>query len=346
LKQWLQRQRWWIQRVATLPVHVFVFSLLVFVVIRLIPGNPAISTTGGFATSAQIVEIDNELGVTGSLFHQLTTYLHNVVTLHLGVALSSGVPVANSVGDLLPQTAELALMALTGALVFAAFGSFMIVTRPNNWISRAFRVYGDNAGAIPEFCIGIVGIFFFYAKFHWTPPPDGRISIGLTEPAPITHFPFLDSILRGDFTVTANMAEHLILPLAVMTLGHSPILVKVLTTSLGQALDAPATKFRTSIGCSRPMVVLSMFRRAAPPVVTLIGTLFGGLLGGAIIIEQLFSFGGIGQFIVSSAQNDDIVAIQGFLLIMAAVALVIFLLVDLINMYVDPRRRPGVAVAP
>jgi peptide/nickel transport system permease protein len=334
------------QRVATLPVHVLVFSLVVFAVIRAIPGNPAISATGGFATKAQIHEIDAELGLTGSILHQLSTFLHNVVTLHLGNSLSSGVPVVDSVGDLLPQTAELALMALAGALLFACFGAFMIVTRPNNAISRFMRVYGDNAGAIPEFCIGVVAIFVFYAKLHWTPPPFGRISANLVEPKPLTHLPFLDSILRGDFTVTLSMAEHLALPIAVMILGHSPILLKVLTTSLGQALDAPVTKFRTSVGCSRRIVVLSMFRRAAPPVVTLLGTLFGALLGGAIIIEQLFGFGGIGQFIVSSAQNDDVVAIQGFLLIMAAVALVVFLVVDIVNMLIDPRRRPGAAVAP
>ena len=141
------------------------------------------------------------------------------------------------------------------------------------------------------------------------------------------------------------MAEHLALPIVVMILGHSPILLKVLTTSLGQALDSPATKFRTSVGCSRAVVVLSMFRRAAPPVITLVATLFGALLGGAIIIEQLFGFSGIGQYIVGAAQNDDIVAIQGFLLIMAAVALIIFLLVDLVNMAVDPRRRPGIGAA-
>jgi peptide/nickel transport system permease protein len=94
------------------------------------------------------------------------------------------------------------------------------------------------------------------------------------------------------------------------------------------------------------MVVLSMFRRAAPPAITLVGTMFGALLGGAIIIEDLFGFGGIGQYIVNAARSDDIVAIQGFLLIMAAAALVVFLLVDLVNMVVDPRRRPGVAVAP
>ena len=320
------------------------FSLVVFVVIRAIPGNPAISTTGGFATPAQIHKIDAELGVTGSLLHQLGTFLHDVVTLHLGNSLSSGIPVVDSVGDLLPQTAELALMALTGALIFSSFGAFMIVTRPRNLISRIMRAFGDNAGAIPEFCIGVVAIFIFYAKLHWTPPPFGRISANLTEPAPITHLPFLDSILRGDFTVTLSMAEHLALPLAVMVLGYSPILIKVLTTSLGQALDAPATKFRTSVGCSRRMVLLSMYRRAAPPVITMVGTLFGALLGGAIIIEQLFGFGGIGQYIVSSAQNDDIVAIQGFLLIMAAVALAVFLVVDIVNMLVDPRRRPGVSV--
>jgi peptide/nickel transport system permease protein len=324
---------------------VLVFSLVVFFVVRAIPGDPAVVATGGYSTPAQLHAIDAALGLGGSMFHQLTTYLHNIITLHLGNSFSEGTPVVDSVGDLLPETGELAIMALAGALIFSGIGAYLVVTRPKNIVSRILLAYGDNAGAVPEFCIGVIAIFLFYATLHWAPPPFGRISSHLTEPNPILHMPFTDSILRGDFPVTLSMAERLILPLAVMTLGHSPILIKALTTSLGQALDAPATKFRTSVGCSRFVVILSMFRRAAPPVVTLVGTLFGALLGGAIIIEQLFGFGGIGQYIVSAAQNDDIVAIQGFLLIMAAVALVVFLLVDLVNMLVDPRRRPGVAVA-
>jgi peptide/nickel transport system permease protein len=157
--------------------------------------------------------------------------------------------------------------------------------------------------------------------------------------------PFLDSILRGDFAVTSSMAAHLVLPVGVMVIGHAPILLKVFTGGLRQSLDAPPTRFRTAVGCSKRVVVMSMFRRAAPPAITLLGTMFGALLGGAVIIEILFGFSGMGQYIVDAARNSDIVAIQGFTLIMAAIALTVFLLVDLLNMLVDPRRRPGAAVA-
>ena len=119
--------------------------------------------------------------------------------------------------------------------------------------------------------------------------------------------------------------------------------MKLLISGLEEAVDAPATRFRIASGAPRRVVMLRLYRRALPATVTMLGTLFGYLLGSAVIIESLFGFTGMGQYMVEAVNAKDFVAMQGFLLAVAVISLTVFLIVDLVNMSLDPRRKPGVA---
>jgi ABC-type dipeptide/oligopeptide/nickel transport system permease component len=338
----VRRQRWWAGRIAVLPVHIAVWALVVFFLVRAIPGNPVVIVTGGQYTPAIYAHVKHELGLDGSTFHQLGHYFWQLLHFRLGSSILSGTPVVTELKTRLPATVELALQSMTAVIVTSFIASYVAVMHPKNLLSRIIRGYARTAGAIPEFCVGIALIVIFYAELHWAPAPLGRVSPSITPPASITGFPFLDTILRGDWSVAGNMLEHLILPLTVEIVAQSAVMIRLLISGLEEAVDAPATRFRIASGASRRMVVLSVYRRALPATVAMLGMLFGYLLGGAVILESLFGFAGMGQYMVDAVNSKDFVVMQGVLIVIAAVALTVFLLVDLVNMVLDPRRKPGV----
>lgn len=338
----LRKQRWWLGRIAVLPLHMLGFALVVFVLVRLIPGDPVAQLLGGQNASPEMIESARaSLGLSGSIFEQLRDYLGNLATLDFGRSMLTGVPVWQEMTRRLFETIEIAVLAMVGSTALTLVAGFMVVLRPKNPISRLLLPYARTAGAVPDFVLGVAGIFLFYTVLHVLPAPVGRYDPLLNAPPKITGFPILDALLSGDMTLLGSMESHLALPLVVLVLAYTPLLLKLFIRALEDAVDAPPTRFRIASGASRRAVMLSITRRAAPAAVAMLGTLFGFMLGGAVVVEQLFSMPGMGQFGVQAVNTSDRVSLQGFLLLVAAVSLVVFLLVDIVNMMLDPRRRPG-----
>lgn len=337
-----RRHRWWAGRIAVLPLHLLGFAVGAFFLVRAIPGDPARLVVGPEASQEEYLATRHELGFDGSLFTQLITYLNRLAHLDAGNAIMTGRPVADEIADRLPGTFELAAVAFTVIVVFSLVASFVAMWRPRSVVSRTVRAYAQAAGAIPEFVVGVLFIYVFYALLHVVPAPTGRLRAGLSAPDPLTHLPLLDSILRGRFDATSSQMSHLLGPVAVLTLSVAPLLLKQLISALDESFTAPVTRFKVAAGASTLSVVVSAYRRALPPAVALCGTVFGALLGGAVILESLFGLGGMGTYAVDAVDSKDLVALQGFLLVVAAVSLCVFLLVDLVNMALDPRRKPGV----
>lgn len=342
MSSFVARNRWWLTRLAVLPLHLLAFSVVVFFLVRMIPGDPILTMTDGEISPEKYAEAQAALGLDGSLLEQFARYIGQIVRLDLGNALMSGRPVVSDIQLRLPATLELALIGLVAVGTFTLVSAYVMVMRPKNPVSRVLRAYARAAGAVPEFVIGVAAIFIFYATLQWAPAPLGRVPSNLRMPESVTGMPLLDSVLRGQWDVAWSMSGRLVLPIMVMALGHSAVLIKLLSRSLDEALEAPPTRFRIASGAPRFVVVVSMYRRALPAAATLYGVMFGNLIGGAVILEALFGFSGMGRYAIDAVNTSDIVALQGFLLVVAVLTLVVFLLVDLTNMLLDPRRRPGV----
>jgi peptide/nickel transport system permease protein len=342
----LKRQRWWITRIAVLPVHLFIFAIAVFFLVRLIPGDPVSQIMGSQpVTPATLAAARRSLGLTGSELDQLRTYLGNVVTLKFGNSMITGTPVLGEIGQRLPQTVEIAVIAMAGSVLLTLLTALVVVLRPQSLPARVLLPYARAAGAVPDFVLGVAGIFLFYTVLRLVPAPLGLYNPLLNPPPKITSFPLADAVLGGDWTLVQSMISHLILPELVLIAAYSPFLMKLFIRGFEDAVDAAPTKFRIASGASRRAVILSVIRRAAPATVAMFGTLFGYLLGGAVVVEQLFGMPGMGQFGVNAVNTSDLVSIEGFLLVVAALSLFVFLLVDIANMIIDPRRRPGLASA-
>lgn len=335
------RQRWWVARVLALPVHLLVFTVLSFALVRSMPGDPVLVLLGQNYTPEGYAALQADLGLDGTVLEQFRGYLGQLLTLDLGNSIATGRPVLTELAERLPQTLELAGLGLFFAVLTSTVAALFAVLRPTNVFSRAVRVYARTAGALPEYVVAIAALFFCYAVLHVAPAPVGRIAPELPAPATVTGFPLLDTVLQGYWPATASMVAHLVLPVLVMVIAHSALLTRMLLAGLDEAVDNSQTRFRIASGAKRSAVVTSMLRRAAPPAVTTTGTLFGYLLGGAVVIESLFGLSGLGGYAVDAVSASDVVAMQGFLLVIAALSLVVFLAVDLVNMSVDPRRRPG-----
>ncbi|WP_353807735.1 ABC transporter permease [Agromyces sp. SYSU T00194] len=342
----LGRQRWWITRILVLPLHILVFALLAFFLVRLMPGDPVQNfLRDGSPTEEDYARVEAALGLDGSLLEQFGRYLAGLAQFDLGTSITSGKPVFDELMLRFPITLQLTVVGLVVTIAVAFLGSYLAAVAPTSIVGRGIRVYARTAGAIPDFVLGVVSIFLFYVLLRIAPPPVGLVGAIQTLPEPITGFSLIDSALVGDWEITGSILAHLGLPVLVLALGYSPLIMKILIISLDEAVDAPSTRFRISTGASRGMVIASLMRRAAPPAVVICGMLFGGLLGGSVVLDQLFSLGGVGQYAVASINANDFPVLQGFLVLTAAVSLVVYLLVDVVNMLLDPRRRPGMVVA-
>lgn len=338
----LSAQRWWITRVLVLPVHLAVFATVAFFLVRVVPGDPVLATvdaTQGL-TPQQYREAAAALGLDGSIWQQLAAFWSGVLHGDLGRSSVTGRPVAQEIWDRLPSTLELVALGLTGAVVLALLLGLVVLTTRNRLVLRVVRQYAQLAGAIPDFCVGVLGIVLLYTVLHVVPAPLGRVDAGMSLPL-VTGFPVLDSVLTGRFDALGSQLAHLALPWLVLVLTYTPTVWRQLLLGLDEQAAAAPTLFRIASGATRTAIHASVLRRACAGAVVMVGALFGGLVGGVVVLEQLFSLGGVGQFAIDSVDSVDFLALQGFLVAIAAVCLVAFLVVDLVNMLLDPRRRPG-----
>jgi peptide/nickel transport system permease protein len=340
----LRRQHWWFTRVLALPVHLFFFAAVVFFLVRMIPGDPVAVLTGGQNVSAAKAEqIRASLGLTGSLLSQFVHYLHNVVTLNFGNSMMNGLSVWGELSRRLPETIELTVIAMVIAAALTLVMGLVAVLRPRSVLAKILVPYARTAGAIPDFVLGVLGIFLLYTTVHLLPAPDGIYAPTLNPDPKVTGFPLLDALFAGDSVMFGSICAHLVLPVAVLVIANTPLLLKIFLRALEEAVDAAPTLFRIAAGASRRTVLLSVARRAAPAAVAMMGTLFGFMLGGVVVVEQLFAMPGMGLYGVDAVNSSDRTALEGFLIVVATISLVVFLIVDLVNMTLDPRRRPGLA---
>ncbi|MFC5951537.1 ABC transporter permease [Pseudonocardia lutea] len=339
----LARHRWWLTRTLVLPLHIAVFASVAFFLVRLVPGDPVmarVDASGGF-TQEDYARAAEQMGLSGSVWEQFGRFWSELITFDLGTSPVTGRPVWEEVMSRLPSTIELVSLGLLGSVVLALVLAFITVTTRSPRLHAVLRGYGKLAGSVPDFAVAILGLVLFFVVLQVIPAPLGRVDPRMTMPD-VTGFPLLDSVVTGQWGVLGAISERYVLPLAVLVLVHTPSLWRQLSLGLSEQVNASPTLFKVASGATRPSIYLSVLRQASASSVVMLGAMFGGLIGGVVVIEELFGFGGVGQFAITSVEQLDFVGLQGFLVVIAGLCLLVFFLVDLVNMILDPRRRPGV----
>jgi len=310
-----------------------------FFLMRMLPGDPVILRLGAMATPESIAKVRHDLGLDLPLVQQLVTYTRNVLRGDLGHSWRTANAVANDIRMRFPATVELITLSMLLAFLVAVPIGVITAFRPSGALSKATLFYTLVAGAMPDYFIGLLLLFVFYFKLGVAPAPMGRLSLLIEPPPPVTRLYVIDSLLAGQWATLRSALTHLVLPVFTLAFVQAGPILKMTRSTVLQILEGDFMYFARVCGLKSGYVWRYALRNALPPIVTLAGLLYGILLGGAVLVETVFAWGGLGQYSVLMIVNADYDGIQGFVLVASAFSLLVYLVLDLVHMVIDPRVR-------
>lgn len=313
--------------------------VVTFLLTRVLPGDPAVFFASNPAMSAaDIAAVRETLGLDQPLYQQFLIYLGNLVQGDLGRSIATGQPVAAEFARRLPASAELTCLAFLLAVSVAVPLGLAAALRPGSLVDHAVRLIVTLGVSMPTFVTGLLLIYVFYVLAGVVPEPIGRLDPFLFEPARVTGFLTIDALLAGDRRVLAAALHQMLLPAATMALFALAPLARMTRASMIATLGSEFIRTARAAGLSRGrIVVVYALRNALLPVVTTMGMVFSYMLGANVLVERVFSWPGIGAFAIDSIVNLDYAPLQGFMLIMAALFIVVNLVVDIVSAFIDPR---------
>ncbi|PZP43787.1 MAG: peptide ABC transporter permease [Azospirillum brasilense] len=322
-----------------LPVALGVVTITFFVA-RVFTGDPTELYTPPEATDELRAQIRAQLGLADPLWVQYLRYLHDLSRLDFGMSFSTGQTVGEDLWDRLPATLELGFTGLAlGILLGVPLGVLAAVNR-ERWPDFLMRGVTLGGMALPQFWIGLVLIWIFFVHLQWFPGPVGRLPIGMNPPPRVTGFLLVDAPLAGQFQLWWLAAQHLVLPGLTLGLTTLAPIARVTRSAMVEALQSDYIRTAIAMGHSRAVVWFRYgLRNALLPVVTLIGGVAGHIFGGAVLLESVFGWPGLGQYALQSIERSDFAALQGFVLYTSLLYVLAFLLVDILYMLIDPRIR-------
>jgi peptide/nickel transport system permease protein len=331
------------RRVLLLPVMLMGISLLSFVLSHLVPADPTAAFIGPHAAAdPEVVAVfRHRWGLDRPLPQQYGIYLLGLLHGDMGTSISTRQPVMSDLLQRFPATVELAVSAMVlSVLVSIPLGLLAAVHR-NTLADEFIRTVSLLGVSMPGFWLGLMAIIIFYANLGWAPAP-GRLSADLSSPPLITGLLIPDALLAGQYGVIIDAAKHLVLPAAVLSTYSIGSLTRLMRTSMLEMLREDYVRTARAKGLARPTVIVRhAMRNAFIPVITVMGLNFGHLLAGAVVIETVFSWPGLGQYAFQAASSLDFPAIMGVGMLIATTYVIIGLMVDVTYAFVDPRVRVG-----
>ncbi|MDQ0315431.1 ABC transporter permease [Amorphus orientalis] len=329
-----------LRRLILVPPTLLGVAVVVFVLLRVVPGDPIAMMIPPGAGEDDIARLRALYGLDQSIPAQFVAWLGNLVVGDFGTSISLRQSVTTLILGRLPATLELVAVATLIAVVIggvlALIGAFYR-RRAGEWAVDG--VIGVVV-AVPDFLWGLILILIFGVLYPVL-PISGRIDPRLQTDF-MTQFYVIEALLTGQFTVLRGLLSHILMPAIALALPLSAIIARVLKASLGVAEGAEYAQMARARGFSRRTVLLSeALPNAAIPTVTLTGVQFTFLVGGTVLIERIFSYEGIGNMAVDAVINRDLPLIQGIVLTFAVLFIAINLAIDLLVTFLNPRLRRG-----
>lgn len=313
---------------------------ITFFIGRVIPIDPVLAVVGDRATQAQYDAAKIAMGLDLPLWQQFISYVGKVFSGDLGMSVSTGRPVIEDLSRFFPATFE---MATLGILIGCVIGIPLGVTaaaRQGSWIDQIIRVVGLLGYSVPAFWLGLVGLALFYARLRWVGGP-GRLDIfydGLVSP--VTGMILIDSLLQGEIDIFWNAVSHIILPAAVLGFFSLAYIARMTRSfMLDQLSQEFVTTARVKGVPERVVIWRHAFNPIRVPLITVVGLSYAGLLEGSVMIETVFSWPGIGNYLTTALLNADMNAVLGSTLVIGAVFIVINKVSDVLYRVLDPRAR-------
>jgi len=316
----------------------FGVTVIVFVLLRVVPGDPINMMIGPGATPQDIQALREIYGLDKSIYDQFVIYLRDLAHGHFGTSISLRQDVLLLILGRLPVTIELCVVAMLGAVAAGVGLGVAGAYGQGRWPEAAVDGFSGLVLAIPDFLWALLFILLLGVAIPIM-PISGRLDFN-TEFRPLTEFYLVESLLRGELSIFASVLLHMVLPAAALALPLTAIIARVLKSSINEVMTQDYIMMARAKGYDRRRIVVrEALRNALIPTVTLTGVQFTFLVGGTVLIERIFAYPGLGNMAVDAVINRDLPLIQGIVLTFAVMFLAINLLVDLTYAILNPRLR-------
>lgn len=325
-------------RLATTAVTLAGVAVIVFFVIRVVPGNPIAMMLPPGATDADIAQLTALYGLDKPIWQQFLIWVSGVVQGDFGTSITTRQPVLGLVLGRLPATLELSIMALVMAVVIGGVAALVGTKRRGTRVEGAIDVANGMALSVPDFLWGLVLILLFgvlVPVFHIS----GRVTPSLELPF-TTNFYLFESLIRLRFDLWLDIVGHMLMPALALAIPLAAIIGQLLKQSLKETMHLDYVTLARTKGYGETHVILrEALRNAVLPTLTLVGVQFTFLIGGTVIIERLFSYEGLGNMAIDAVINRDLPLIQGIVILFAVIFTGVNLVVDLLYAALNPRLR-------
>jgi peptide/nickel transport system permease protein len=327
-------------RIALAVPTVLILLTLVFLLMRVAPGDPIQSALGGHVSQEEIEKRKAAAGYDRPILTQYAEYLGDALTLNLGTTLTDRRSVTSIITENGSATLELTVFAFAIA-VFVGVSIGLLAGRfRDTWIDTSGRLFGIVIYAFPVFFLGFLAQLLFGSVLGWLPTSGRASPLVQFELDTPTHLYLIDSLITGNWSAFWDVVQHLILPAVTLGLVISGVLIRLVRVNLLQTMKGDYVEAARARGISeRRITIHHAFRNALVPVVTVAGLQFAILLGGAVLTEQTFNWPGIGAELVRYLDNRDYIAVQGIITIFAIAVVIISVLIDVVTAFIDPRVR-------
>jgi len=325
-----------IERIGSAILTILGASIIAFVILRALPTDPARLIAGPFASEDVLNTVRAQMGLDKPLVAQYLDYIRNFFTGDWGYSYGAGKPVLPLIAERLPASVELAVLAFVSAFAAAVLLTVLVSFSRSRILDGILRALSFVSVGVPPFWISLLLLMLFFERLGWFPGPVGRGP----APAIITGFYTIDYLLAGNLQGAGTALWHIVLPGIALALGSFGYLVRLLRANL---LDVVHEPFVTVLHSKGVAPVNTHFRHILPnaflPTLTAGGLILAQLIGGSVLVEQIFTWPGIGTLVIDGITRQDYAVVQSFILLSAIIYIVVNLGVDVLYGYVDPRVR-------
>lgn len=329
------------RRLAVSVLLVFGVTLIAFLLTNLVPGDPAAANLSQRAIEdpEAVAAFNAKYGLDQPLPVQFQRYVTNLVQGDLGESQQTGRGVREDLAEFGPASAELAVVAILVSLVLGIGLGTLSALRRDGPVDQSVRVFSLAGVSVPLFWLALLALYLL--SFRWGIfPGAGRLDPGAIEPARVTGLYTVDAALAGDWVTFRSALGHLLLPALVLASYTIGLLTRFTRSSVLEVLNNDYVRAAHAKGLPlRTVVRRHVLRAALVPIITVVGTAFASLLAGAVLVEQIFTWPGIGSYAYRSATTLDLPAIMGVSIFVAVVYIVINFVVDVLYGTIDPRIR-------
>jgi peptide/nickel transport system permease protein len=299
-----------IKRLGGIGLGLLGISIIVFIAMRSIPGDPTINFIGEGFTQARADQLRKSWGLDQPIYVQYFIWVKNVITGNLGVSISSHNPVIDEIGARLPNTIVLAVASVGAAILIGLGIGIISGIKPYSWFDNLAMLASFLGLSVPPFWFGLLLMWVFAVELGWFPATGG------------------------------GSIQYLVLPTTAMAVRYIASIARQTRASLLEVMRTDYIKTARSKGASTNTIIFKhALRNALIPVITVTGMIFGLVLGGSVMIEIVFAYPGIGKYLIESIFSRDYPVVQGIILVYAAMFMFINLIVDILYGIIDPRVR-------